>query len=256
MKIQQIRNATLIVTYAGKRFLVDPMLANKGAYPGFPGSRNDHLRNPLVALPVGLERILDVDAVIVTHLHPDHWDEAAKSVLPRSLPIFTQNATDRDQIAESGFDNVCVLEDGTSFDGIALTRTSGQHGTDAAYEIMGDRLGSVCGVVFTHPEERTLYIAGDTIWNDHVARALSLHEPDVIVLNAGDAQFPALGSIIMKEEDVAEVARAAPAAQLIASHMEAVNHCMLSRETLKAFAASNGFGPRFKAPEDGETLAF
>lgn len=36
MNITQIRNATQLITYAGKRFLIDPMLAPKGAYPGFP----------------------------------------------------------------------------------------------------------------------------------------------------------------------------------------------------------------------------
>lgn len=29
MNITQIRNATQVITYAGKRFLVDPMLSNK-----------------------------------------------------------------------------------------------------------------------------------------------------------------------------------------------------------------------------------
>ncbi len=32
MDIQQIRNATLVVEYAGKKFLIDPMLAGKGTY--------------------------------------------------------------------------------------------------------------------------------------------------------------------------------------------------------------------------------
>ncbi|MCY9191071.1 MBL fold metallo-hydrolase, partial [Bacillus mojavensis] len=36
MNIQQIRNATLVVEYAGEKFLIDPMLAEKGAYPPFP----------------------------------------------------------------------------------------------------------------------------------------------------------------------------------------------------------------------------
>ncbi|MCY9191105.1 MBL fold metallo-hydrolase, partial [Bacillus mojavensis] len=36
MNIQQIRNSTLVVEYAGKKFLIDPMLAEKGAYPPFP----------------------------------------------------------------------------------------------------------------------------------------------------------------------------------------------------------------------------
>ena len=33
MKITQIRNATLIIEYAGKRFLIDPMLGPKGSFP-------------------------------------------------------------------------------------------------------------------------------------------------------------------------------------------------------------------------------
>ena len=48
MKVQQVRNATLIIEYAGKRFLVDPMAAEKEAYPGFEGTATSHLRNPLV----------------------------------------------------------------------------------------------------------------------------------------------------------------------------------------------------------------
>lgn len=48
MKITQVRNATLLIHYAGTRFLIDPMLAPKGSYPGFEGMANSHLRNPLV----------------------------------------------------------------------------------------------------------------------------------------------------------------------------------------------------------------
>lgn len=46
MKITQVRNATLLIHYAGTRFLIDPMLAPKGSYPGFEGMANSHLRNP------------------------------------------------------------------------------------------------------------------------------------------------------------------------------------------------------------------
>ena len=52
MNITHIRNATQIIEYAGKKFLIDPMLADKGAWPGFPGTARSELRNPLVALPV------------------------------------------------------------------------------------------------------------------------------------------------------------------------------------------------------------
>ena len=46
MNIQQVRNATIIVEYGGKIFLIDPMLGKKGSMPPFPYSRNQHLRNP------------------------------------------------------------------------------------------------------------------------------------------------------------------------------------------------------------------
>ncbi len=39
MNITHIRNATQIIHYAGKRFLIDPMLADKGAWPGFRAPR-------------------------------------------------------------------------------------------------------------------------------------------------------------------------------------------------------------------------
>ncbi|PRX25247.1 hypothetical protein BX659_1229 [Orenia metallireducens] len=36
MNIKQIRNATIVVQYEGKKFLIDPVLADKDAYPPFP----------------------------------------------------------------------------------------------------------------------------------------------------------------------------------------------------------------------------
>jgi len=148
MKIKQFRNANLLIDYAGKKFLVDPMLAEKGAYPGFPGTVNSHLSNPLVELPVAINEILKVDAVMVTHTHPDHWDEAAKRLIPKELLIYAQNEKDAAEIRSAGFSNVQILTESTEFDGITLSKMPGQHGSDAAYEAIGEILGEVCGVVF------------------------------------------------------------------------------------------------------------
>lgn len=78
MNITHVRNATQLITYAGKRFLIDPMLAPQGAYPGFPGTAHAERRNPTVELPVDVNTLLDADAVIVTHTHDDHWDRAGR----------------------------------------------------------------------------------------------------------------------------------------------------------------------------------
>jgi hypothetical protein len=58
----------------------------------------------------------------------------------------------------------------------------------------------------------------------------------------------------MGEEDVRAVYRAAPGAALIASHMEAVNHCILSRADLRAFAEKEGFASSLRIPADGEIV--
>jgi L-ascorbate metabolism protein UlaG (beta-lactamase superfamily) len=94
MNITQIRNATQLITYAGKRFLVDPMLAPKGAYPGFPGTAHADIRNPTVDLPVEVTTLLDADAVIVTHTHDDHWDQTAIAQIAKDKPIYVQNDSD------------------------------------------------------------------------------------------------------------------------------------------------------------------
>jgi L-ascorbate metabolism protein UlaG (beta-lactamase superfamily) len=184
-KITQIRNATLRIDYGGVRFLVDPMLAERHSFPGFPGTVNSEQRNPMVHLPLPIADIIDVDAVIVTHLHEDHWDQAARDALPRDLPVFAQNDTDAEIIRGQGFTDVRVLSESSEFDGVRLIKTAGRHGTEAHYEVMAEILGEVCGVVFSHPGEKTLYLAGDTIWNDDVAAVLSAHAPEIAILNAG-----------------------------------------------------------------------
>lgn len=251
--LTQVRNATLRIDYGGVRFLVDPLLAEKGAYPGFEGSANSEMRNPLVSLPMPLEKIVDVDAVIVTHLHSDHWDDAAKTGLRKALPIFTQNEEDAVQIRSAGFTDVRVLSGTTEFSGVRLSKTGGQHGTDDALKAFPG-LGMVCGIAFSHPSARTLYVAGDTIWNHHVKEAIAKHKPDVIVLNAGKAVMTGFAPIIMGEADVLAVHKAAPKAVLVASHMEAINHCILSRADLRAFSEREGFASSLLIPADGESL--
>ena len=48
VRVTQIRNATLHVDYAGTRFLVDPLLSEPHAWPGFEGTVNSEERNALV----------------------------------------------------------------------------------------------------------------------------------------------------------------------------------------------------------------
>jgi L-ascorbate metabolism protein UlaG (beta-lactamase superfamily) len=253
MNIQQIRNATLVVEYAGKRFLVDPMLADKGTYPPFPNSPRQDQNNPLVSLPTSIEEVIkDIDAVIVTHLHYDHWDEAAAKALPKDIKLFTQNDEDATEIRNAGFTNVEVLQENTVFEGIQLVKTKGEHGRGEILKLAG----LVCGVVFKHATEKTLYVAGDTVWYEEVQNVIEANKPEVIVVNAGDNQFFQGGSLVMGKDDVYEVHKAAPEAKIICVHMEAVNHWGLSREDLKSFINEKEMSSNVLVPADGQSYTF
>jgi L-ascorbate metabolism protein UlaG (beta-lactamase superfamily) len=253
MKIHQIRNATIVVEYAGKRFLIDPMLADKGAYPPFPNAPRQDQNNPLVSLPTSTDNIIqDIDAVIVTHLHYDHWDEAAKEVLPKTIKLFAQNEEDAEKIQGDGFQNVEVLQEDTVFEGIQLIKTKGEHGRGEILKLAG----LVCGVVFKHSAEKTLYVAGDTVWYEGVKKEIDAHNPEIIVVNGGDNQFLQGGSLVMGKEDIYEVHKAIPDAKIISVHMEAINHWTLSREELKSFANEKGIASNVLVPDDGESYTF
>ena len=260
LQLQQIRNATAKITYAETTFLIDPMLAKKGTYPGFANTYRSQLRNPLVELPMTVEEVIaGVDAVIVTHTHLDHWDAAAQQLLPKDLPLFVQNAADAEIVRQQGFRDVRILADHAEFGGVKLSRTGGQHGTDPMFASpeLAQFLGEAMGVVFQAPGHKTLYLAGDTIWRDEVDQALSEYGPEVIVLNAGYARLDGYeGAIIMGKDDVLRASQAVPDATVVAVHLDAVNHMGLSREELRRYVQEQGIKDRVEIPEDGEQLKF
>ncbi|OOR92462.1 hypothetical protein B0181_01620 [Moraxella caviae] len=257
---QHIRNATAKIDYNGTTFLLDPYLAEKGAYEGFAGTLNSEKRNPLIPMKTTAKEVIDgVDAVIVTHTHDDHWDKAAQELLPKNLPIFVQNAGDAAIIRSQGFSDVRVLGINTDFNGVKLTRIKGgQHGTDEMFAApqLAEFIGDAMGVIIKADGEKTLYIVGDTIWNASVSQTLATAKPDVVVMNTGDARLQGFdGGIIMGVVDVARMANTAPNADIITVHMDAVNHATVSSEQMRDFVKQNGL-KKVAVPAEGEVLKY
>jgi L-ascorbate metabolism protein UlaG (beta-lactamase superfamily) len=229
MRLTLVRHATLLLETSLGRVLVDPMLGAARTTPPVENTPNP-ARNPLVELPVPAQEVVrDVDLCIVTHLHGDHFDDAADALLPRDLPILTQPES-AEALRARGFTSVS-----TSHDRIPMTR--GRHGTGE----IGAAMGPVSGWVL----EGT-YIAGDTIWCDEVASALHEHRPQTVIVNGGGARFLVGDPIVMDAADVARV-REATDARVVVVHLETINHCIEPRSVYRELHG-------VVVPDDGETI--
>jgi L-ascorbate metabolism protein UlaG (beta-lactamase superfamily) len=247
MNIQLVRHATLRLQYGNRRLLIDPMFSPAGTLATTPNTPNP-VANPLVDLPLPTAELLELmDAVIITHLHRDHLDDTAIAALPKHLPLFCQ-PEDRQKLEQHGFTDVRPVTGELQWAGIRICRTGGQHGTGE----IGRMLAPVSGFVLQANGEPTLYLAGDTIWCADVEQALDAYRPAIVVVNAGAARFLTGDPITMTAEDIEQVARTAPHAEIVVAHMEAWNHCLLTRDELRAFLQERQLDGRVHVPENGE----
>lgn len=265
MRITQIRNATLIVQLGAHHILVDPMLSAMGSLPALKYFTRSRRRNPTVELPAGTQGWLEkVSHCLITHCqkgHFDHLDRAAVRWLrARGIPVLCM-PEDAAHLRKLRL-NVVPLQpklDGTDASEFACAKLLEgrvqlipcRHGEG----LVGRLMAHGTGYVIDFPGEPRLYLAGDTLLSQPVRACLSQLKPAVAVLPAGGARFDVGGDIIMDGSDVLEAAQLFEGV-VIANHLEALDHCPITRAEVLASAEALGLGKRVFAPADGESCVF
>src|SRR4051794_38478107 len=81
-----VGNATMLISGGGVTLLTDPNFLHQGqhAYLGY-GLVSKRRLEP--ALDIG--ELPPLNAVVLSHMHGDHWDRVAQAGLDNSLPIIT-----------------------------------------------------------------------------------------------------------------------------------------------------------------------
>ncbi len=254
MNYQHLRHATGILWYGGLQILVDPMLAPKESCPPIRNSWNS-LRNPRVDLPLDLASLQLPRYCLVTHLHLDHFDEAAKNRLPKDTHLICQ-PEDAERFEKMGFSRVMPVTSQLTVDSVTIRRVPGQHGSGGVAELMGVS----SGYVFSAANEPTLYITGDTVFFEDLESTLDRYKPGVIIAFGGTAQFSEGDPITLTPDDLLEIHHSLPGARIICVHMDSINHCRTTRDDLKRFLAlrlpDSKSRDSFFIPADGETLEF
>ncbi|WP_110517885.1 MBL fold metallo-hydrolase [Herpetosiphon llansteffanensis] len=249
MEIHLLRNATMRLRYAQHTLLADPDFAPRHARDSFTGRS----RNPMVDLPLPKEAIVEgIEAVLVTHLHADHFDAEAQQLLPKDIPIFCQ-PVDAERIQSYGFHNVIPVDQVVEWQGMRITLVAGQHGFGADLASMGQ----VSGFVLSAPHEPTLYWVGDSVWYADVATTIEQFQPSVIVTHSSGAIWEAGTPIVMDAQQTITLCQTATASTVVAVHLDSLDHGQVSRADLRIAANAAGISEtQLLIPNDGAVLVF
>jgi L-ascorbate metabolism protein UlaG (beta-lactamase superfamily) len=247
MKIQLIRSATLKVLYSGNTILIDPCLAAKHSRPSYARVS----KNPLVDLPFApYEVISNVDLVLISHLHSDHFDPLAKEILNKDIEIVCQPEDER-EICSNGFRNVIPLGNTITWNDIQITPTACQHGEGKVL----DEMGTAMGFIIKATNEPTVYWVGDTIINDSIINTVRDNNPDIIITHSCGAKWGDGVLIVMDAAQTIEMCKLTEKGIVIATHMESFDHSTISRAYLREYAEKSGIiNKKLLIPYDGETL--
>ncbi|WP_168566024.1 MBL fold metallo-hydrolase [Crateriforma spongiae] len=249
MNITQIRNATILLEIGEHRILVDPMLSPPSSLAGFRLFRGERRKNPFTALPNNADELFKTATeVLITHEHPDHLDKpGVEWIKSRGLKLWC-SSIDAPNLRRKGLDARIITQDSGDLSVEVIPATHG-HG------MIGWLMGPVAGYYLAHPDEPTVYITGDTVLTNTVKSAIERLRPQVIVAPAGTANFGIGKDLMFSEAELIELAKLAPA-KVVFNHLEAIDHCLMSRSKLRQMVNDASVAEQVLIPEDGERLQF
>jgi L-ascorbate metabolism protein UlaG (beta-lactamase superfamily) len=174
-----VGNATTLLRIGSFTVLTDPNFLRRGqwAYLGW-GLASRRLTDPAM----DVAEVPTLDAVLLSHLHGDHWDRVARRGLDRSAPVVTTPHAAR-RLRRRGFDTMGLetWERATLTRGDEELKIAAMPGLHAR-GLLGAMLPPVMGGLLEHRRAgRTtlrVYISGDTLTGDHLDEVAERY-PDI-----------------------------------------------------------------------------
>ncbi|GAA4693083.1 MBL fold metallo-hydrolase [Pseudonocardia yuanmonensis] len=168
--------------------LTDPNFLHRGerAYLGH-GLTSRRRTEPAL----GPQDLPPLDAVVLSHLHGDHFDRRARKGLPPAVPIVTTPHAER-RLTRQGFHAAAGLRTWETWETsrgdavLRVTAVPGQHGPALVHRALPPVMGSVLELERAGRTVLRLYQTGDTLMRPFLHR---VHErfgpPDVLVAHLG-----------------------------------------------------------------------
>ncbi len=174
-----IGNATVLLRIGSFTLLTDPNFIRKGqrAYLG-RGLWTRRLKDPAITV----DQVPTLDAVVLSHLHGDHWDRVARAGLDKKPPLVTTKHAAR-RLKLQGFKTHGLA----TWKHHALTKGNeelrvvslpGVHARGALGKVLPPVMGSLLEHQIKGETRLRVYLSGDTLTGDHLD---AVHErfPDI-----------------------------------------------------------------------------
>jgi L-ascorbate metabolism protein UlaG (beta-lactamase superfamily) len=165
-----IGNATVLLRIGDFTVLTDPAFGPAGSRVSLGyGMWTKRLHDPALQ---ALENV-ELDAILLSHLHGDHFDRAARRRLDPALPIITTPQAERRLRrrfpAAHGLPTWESHEWTKGEQRLRVTAVPGRHGPGIADALLPDVMGSVVEFAIEGRPRLTLYITGDTLFRPGLA---------------------------------------------------------------------------------------
>ena len=173
--------ATTLIEYGGFTLLTDPNFLHRGqkAYLG-KGLWSTRRTDPAMQV----HELPRLDAVVLSHLHADHFDHVARDGLPKRTPIISTPSAVR-KLREWGFVNAVALETWQSHelrsvagDVLRITAAPGRHAPGPLAALLPAVNGSVLEYTPVTEQPLRVYVTGDTLLVDDL-REVPARYPDL-----------------------------------------------------------------------------
>ncbi|WP_284328666.1 MBL fold metallo-hydrolase [Demequina litorisediminis] len=239
-----IGGPTVLIEYAGLRFLTDPTFDAPG-----PVGNLTRLAGPAVSrVEVG-----HIDVVLLSHdEHEDNLDVSGRAMLDDVRHILTTpEGGDRVPRAQGmrRWDQAIIPGGATA---VTVTAVPARHGPSVVKQLAGQ----VTGFVLEAEGWPTVYVSGD---NSSVRKAGRVADRfpgvDVAVIFAGAARSPRLNDMMLTAdaERALEIAARWPEATVVPAHIDDWAHFSQPRAAFVAAVADAGQTDRVTLLERGET---
>jgi L-ascorbate metabolism protein UlaG (beta-lactamase superfamily) len=256
-----VGNATVLIRWGPFTLLTDPNFLHAGerAYLGL-GLSSKRLRDPALAL----DELPPLDAVVLSHLHGDHWDRRARQGLDRSLPVITTTHAARRLQGRQGFRRAIGLQTWESHREVKeqatlrVTSLPGRHTPRPLGRVLPPVMGSLLEFGDTTGEvAQRVYLTGDTLMYDGVHEVARRH-PDIglAVVHLGGTTLPGGIVVTMDGEQGAELLGVVRPRQAVPVHVDDYTVMKSPLSDFTDAVARRGLSDLVRVVDRGDTVSF